>query len=963
MRARMVSVLLGAALTVVLATPAAAQEQAPDVDEIFSPWATVGLDPLGDAAAEDVPTVQQPDYFRQPLFKWYFGSGLASGTGRASVALGTLPGGSVRAFVATTNDRVQVFDATNPGASLGSFGSFQDAAGIATYRGKVYVVDRRPTNPELARIEVFELVNGAWTRVRTIPLVNPAGLADMTGIDIVGGEIWVTGAVCGGFAGIVQILDVETGALKGISGHLAHTPTGDPAKPCDEAWDASAWWDISVLPEFEAAIAEYRLLHRNIFAALTLPDPELECPRCYRKLWQDGTDGVWGMRWLLVVDGDSRTSRGTGVTEYGIDPTPIAGEPYLIQRRLWAPKQATSGGIRDIAYQNRETRIDWKGQLTDDKWQRGRRCIDEYDVSDADFYAIGAQGEYWHEQARGFKSIEMWLKPNEPAGSPYQKISFEQTVNGTTSTLTESPHPTGNMCIDTNRYASGKYTLQLRAYVNPDPQTSATKTVTIENPQLGIDHDVPTGELDPVPQYAIGDVRLRGSLSDEDSGPLDGRIRTAPSGGSFSDRCPPAPTPYECTWDTRGHPDGRYLIEAHLRDSVSTDRGAANVSNTPRRTTIVDNNPPALQVSGDGRERADLAPIYDDERPTIAVDARDTGSGVVSIELSLDGVAIDRIEQTCPGGGCSRMHTFQLDPRPHPDGLRELRVTATDAAGHARSEAWTIDLEKIVPEPSSDPYEENSGASAGSRGETAIEPPEAPLPLYDPIQIVIPDEALDPNSPQYDPLKFLDCTTPNERPNFDVYSLGQAFEGLPLVHQMRICQPARPPNPFRANFVSYIYGDCDPWAGLDPSYPREEGASPDAGCAAPIEVQSWPICERNPQRALQGETDPLYVLTAQPDEELVIRDAPAAVYDGGETLEVYAGTTTIAIFGDELDRMKRAAAALVREQLPPGDIREAVDAGAVITRTSSADPLPEPMPGGLDNSASCATTAANMEGS
>lgn len=36
---------------------------------------------------------------------------------------------------------------------------------------------------------------------------------------------------------------------------------------------------------------------------------------------------------------------------------------------------------------------------------------------------------------------------------------------------------------------------------------------------------------------------------------------------------------------------------------------------------------------------------------------------------------------------------------------------------------------------------------------------------------------------------------------------------------------------YRANFASLIYGDCE--------------ASSDAGCAPPLEIQTWPACERN----------------------------------------------------------------------------------------------------------------------
>ena len=236
------------------------------------------------------------------------------------------------------------------------------------------------------------------------------------------------------------------------------------------------------------------------------------------------------------------------------------------------------------------------------------------------------------------------------------------------------------------------------------------------------------------------------------------------------------------------------------------------------------------------------------------------------------------------------------------------------------------------------------------------------MPLYDPIALFIPEDALDPRSPKWDPTKALECTGQDERPNFDSYSLGLGFEGLPLTARLRTCEPSRPPIAFRANYVTYIYGDCDPWAGIDPAYPRESGASPDPMCAPPVEVQSWPICERNPARYVQGQTDELHLATSQADEQFTVRGSPAAVYDGGEVLEVYAGTTTIAIFGDDLAQMKRAAQALVRVELPPGPlIGEGPTTGTAADDVSADDPLPAPMPGGIDNSAACGVTGAYLE--
>src|SRR4051812_32815613 len=76
----------------------------------------------------------------------------------------------------------------------------------------------------------------------------------------------------------------------------------------------------------------------------------------------------------------------------------------------------------------------------------------------------------------------------------------------------------------------------------------------------------------------------------------------------------------------------------------------------------------------------------------------------------------------------------------------------------------------------------------------------------------------------------LPCTDENGA-SVDVprYSAGASFEGLKQTKSFRRCDAPSPMG--RANFVSYIYGSCDP--------------QPDQGCSPPMEIQTFPACERN----------------------------------------------------------------------------------------------------------------------
>jgi hypothetical protein len=163
--------------------------------------------------------------------------------------------------------------------------------------------------------------------------------------------------------------------------------------------------------------------------------------------------------------------------------------------------------------------------------------------------------------------------------------------------------------------------------------------------------------------------------------------------------------------------------------------------------------------------------------------------------------------------------------------------------------------------------------------------------------------------------------------DFLAYNLGSHFHGLARTMLMRVCHGrsvtpsphARPGTTAavgRANFVSSIYGDCE--------------AAEDSGCAPPLEVQSWPACERNLAR-YTAET--LRLLDFRATQ---VRGVPAGWF-GSTRLEIYAGRTTIVIFGR--DRASIAAAARVLQTT-----KGSVQAGAA---------LPEPARGALKGEVSC----------
>lgn len=189
----------------------------------------------------------------------------------------------------------------------------------------------------------------------------------------------------------------------------------------------------------------------------------------------------------------------------------------------------------------------------------------------------------------------------------------------------------------------------------------------------------------------------------------------------------------------------------------------------------------------------------------------------------------------------------------------------------------------------------------------------------------------------------LGCTRASEPANFAFYSLGLSFEGLPLKAIVRQCADPDPPegleayypkDAIRANFVSYLYGDCD--LDVDPKTGLADG-----GCAYPVEVQTWPACERTLADYTLDGTTPYPRRDVGP-----LRGVPAASFDGGERIELYAGKSTIVVFGNEPAQVRAAAAELRAE---PDDL----PLGAPDEKSAPTGDLPEPPPAATTGGLSC----------
>jgi hypothetical protein len=157
---------------------------------------------------------------------------------------------------------------------------------------------------------------------------------------------------------------------------------------------------------------------------------------------------------------------------------------------------------------------------------------------------------------------------------------------------------------------------------------------------------------------------------------------------------------------------------------------------------------------------------------------------------------------------------------------------------------------------------------------------------------------------------------------FDRYDVGPDFDGTKKTDTVRMCEPDTGA-PTGVNKWVTMYGVCDP-------------ASNGGACAPPLQIASWPACERN--LALY-EKYPAPDGTAKSYTRTTIRGVPAAIFDGGRQIEVYTAATTIVVFSEKAGLAKAAATRLT-----------GVHDGRRVTATED---LPAPVEGALAGDLTC----------
>ena len=129
--------------------------------------------------------------------------------------------------------------------------------------------------------------------------------------------------------------------------------------------------------------------------------------------------------------------------------------------------------------------------------------------------------------------------------------------------------------------------------------------------------------------------------------------------------------------------------------------------------------------------------------------------------------------------------------------------------------------------------------------------------------------------------EVLPCTGTDEPTNFEVFSAGPSVAGVPMESLQRRCGGTTPIDEPPANYTNYIYGSCK----------IAEGAT---GCSPPLEVQTWPACQRSlADYTFEGKPMPYRHLPNLGGAEVVEIE-----FMFEPRIEVYTGSSTVVIFAN-----------------------------------------------------------------
>lgn len=213
------------------------------------------------------------------------------------------------------------------------------------------------------------------------------------------------------------------------------------------------------------------------------------------------------------------------------------------------------------------------------------------------------------------------------------------------------------------------------------------------------------------------------------------------------------------------------------------------------------------------------------------------------------------------------------------------------------------------------PSQGDAGPAEAGGGEAVLARNESPPRWVSNHQRVLRHEALP-------------CTGSKDPINFRVFSAGPAVGGVPITNTIRRCDPGALADEMPSNYFAYIYGDCEP--------------QPDVGCLPPLQIRSYPACERT-YADYSFEGKPLPYTELPPIGEAKVFEIEFLV---DHRIEIYTGTSTIAISAADWSLAEQALDQL-RSQASGEPAATAASFLAQVLQGSLAPPVKEAIEGDL----------------
>lgn len=256
----------------------------------------------------------------------------------------------------------------------------------------------------------------------------------------------------------------------------------------------------------------------------------------------------------------------------------------------------------------------------------------------------------------------------------------------------------GSWTLDADDYAGGPHKVEVTATDAVGIQT--TKTISI---QTHGDHTDPAIALSGTmtQQASLGTTRPNYKLKAvaSDPGPAEelksGVVMTSISvDGKIVDMtwpgCPAGGCSITREWTLNS---GSYSVGPHTVQVKATDAAGRVSTNTLTIDIARDTTAPEVSYFG---------PFYSApsgwlEQKSVGYTAfasDNSGYGVTSVELKIDGAAVNTFSQTCVDGGCSKLFGLNetIDMAAYSGGAHPAEFIARDGAGNVRKRTWTINV-------------------------------------------------------------------------------------------------------------------------------------------------------------------------------------------------------------------------------------------------------------------------------